>query len=460
MSSQEIHPASYRDPSGFVYRRDGQLYRQINPSYADTYRRISASGLYEELISDGLLIPHREVDRDFAYTPDAAVVLEPEPLPFISHPQEWCFSALREAAILTLEIQERALAKNFVLKDASAYNIQFVGTRPIFIDTLSFEPYRDGRPWAAYEQFCRHFLVPLCLMRYRDLRLGRLFRAFPDGIPVELASRLLPARTWLHPIWAIHIHSRRFLSDNRGQKQVDSGGATVSRSGLAGIVDSLASGIQGLDAPSVSSEWSDYYAEQPSYSSKGIRSKELIVQRWLRRDSLSTVWDLGANTGRFSQLAAVAAPVVVALDADEGAVELAYRRFKDEQEEAVLPLVADIADPTPGFGWNGVERASLLDRGPADLGLALALVHHLVLRRNLPLERIADTLARTARRLVFEWIPPDDPKVGELAGNRTALLERYSRRRFDAAMRDRFDVLEEAQIADSRRSLLLMERID
>ncbi len=187
--------ASYRDPSGFVYTRDGTLYRQVNRVFQGHYRAFLDSGLYTELEEGRLLVPHREVSLDLAASPDAVAVLEPERVEFISYPYEWSFGQLRDAALLTLELQERALAKGFTLRDASAYNVQFVAGRPLFIDTLSFEPREAGAPWAGYRQFCEHFLVPLALMSRVDVRTGTLLRSHLEGIPLELGSRLLPRST-------------------------------------------------------------------------------------------------------------------------------------------------------------------------------------------------------------------------------------------------------------------------
>ena len=185
-------PGSFRDPSGFLFHRDQVLYRQINPCYRETYERLIASGLYRESVASSLLIAHEEVDADKLSRDGAYKVIQPQPVPFISYPYEWSFSQLKDAALLTLELQHRALAKDLSLKDASAYNIQFLDGRPIFIDTLSFEPDREGSPWVAYRQFCQHFLAPLALMSHVDIRLNCLLRTSIDGIPLDLANSLLP----------------------------------------------------------------------------------------------------------------------------------------------------------------------------------------------------------------------------------------------------------------------------
>ena len=202
--------ASFRDPSGFVFRRGGVLYRQVNPPYREDYDHLMSSGLYEALASDGLLVAHVERPSVPPHEPGAYRILQPDPVPFLSYPYEWCFGALKAAALLTLEIQRRALAHEMVLKDASAYNVQFMGSRPLFIDTLSFARYQPGRPWVAYRQFCEHFLAPLLLISRVDPRLGRMQAVHLDGIPLDLASRLLPGRTWLRlsPLLHVHLHAR------------------------------------------------------------------------------------------------------------------------------------------------------------------------------------------------------------------------------------------------------------
>ncbi|MCJ7513764.1 MAG: hypothetical protein MUO23_12440, partial [Anaerolineales bacterium] len=198
--------ASFRDPSGYLFERNGKLFRQVNRSYQADFDRLIASGLYAELTGVGLIIPHIESPA----APDepglAYRVIEPEPVPFISYPYEWSFGQLQTAALTTLSIQKRALSKGMSLKDSSAYNIQFHHGRPVLIDTLSFETYREGEPWDAYRQFCQHFLAPLALMAHTDIRLGQLLRVYIDGIPLDLASRLLPRKTRFSFSLLTHLH--------------------------------------------------------------------------------------------------------------------------------------------------------------------------------------------------------------------------------------------------------------
>ena len=201
---------SFRDPSGFVFERQGELYRQVNVIHAEHYDHLVASGLYDHLVRSGLLIPHQEVEIPASEPTRAYRVLKPERIDFVSYPYEWSFGQLRDAARVTIKAQAAALDHGMSLRDASAYNIQFQRGHPLLIDTLSFEKLPEGSPWVAYRQFCQHFLAPLALMSHRDVRLGQLLRIHLDGIPLDLAVRLLPWRTRLRPSLLLHLflHAR------------------------------------------------------------------------------------------------------------------------------------------------------------------------------------------------------------------------------------------------------------
>ena len=207
----ERDPGSCRDPGGFIYRRDGVLYRQIGAASIDDWQAFVASGLADKLIAKGRLIGHAEAPLSAAATADARAVIAPEPIEFISYPYEWTFGELKDAGLLTLDVELEALAAGWTLKDASAYNVQFRDGRPVMIDSLSFEPHEDGTPWVAYRQFCEHFLAPLALMARRDVRLASLLRADPDGVPLDLAKGLLPWRTRLNfgLLSHLHLHAKR-----------------------------------------------------------------------------------------------------------------------------------------------------------------------------------------------------------------------------------------------------------
>jgi hypothetical protein len=451
--------SSFRDPGGFVFRRGGRLFRQVNHASRDDYDRLIDSGLCEELTGAGLLIPHEEVDEPAHDPASASKVLAPEPIPFVSYPYEWCFGQLKAAALLTLDIQGRALSRRLSLKDASAFNVQFRGAAPVFIDTLSFEPYAEGRPWVAYRQFCQHFLAPLALMARVDPRLNGLLREHLDGIPLDLAARLLPGSTRFRPGLLLHVHLHAKTKSKFDRQSAPPRSRPFPRSALLGLIDSLRSTVRGLRWEPTGTEWADYYSDT-NYSDAALDEKARLVSSFLDRIAPKTAWDLGANTGRFSRLAADRGASTVAFDVDPGAVERNFREASSRGERTVLPLLFDLTNPSPALGWHSRERLSLIDRGPADAVLALALVHHLAIGHNIPLAKVAEFLADVGRSLVIEFVPKTDSQVGRLLVVREDIFPGYTREGFEAAFVRRFATEDVATIAGTERILYLMRRRD
>jgi len=465
-----IDPASFRDPYGYVFRRDGVLYRAIQPVAAADWAAFEERGLASGLIEDGLLVGHTSVAVDLAPLRGAAFVIQPRELALISYPYEWAFSQLREAALLTLEAHRRALEAGMWLRDASAYNVQFDRGRPILIDSLSFEVADTAAPWPAYRQFCKHFLAPLALMAHRDLRCGLMLRDFIDGLPLDLVAGLLPVRTRLGGLLPhLHLHAS---ADRRVQRMEITGADAAARSATSApnrgasrpmsvtrhlaLLDSLRRTVEGLRLEP-GGHWLSYTRET-SYSAQGAESKRQIVERMLAAAGGKVIWDLGANVGTYSDLAAGSGRQVIAFDQDPSVVELHWRTLSPEARESVLPLVTDLTNPSPALGWAHQERRSLLERGPADVAMALALVHHLAIGNNVPLPRIADLLAHAGRRLVVEFVPREDPMVGQLLASRRDVFTDYSLEAFRVAFDRAFVTLDEAPVADSLRTLFLMER--
>ncbi len=448
--------SSFRDPSGFVFSRAGVLYRQVNRVFQDEFEAVTASGLYDELARQRLLIPHETVSLELAATADAVRVLQPEPVDFISYPYEWSFGQLRDAALLTLDIQERALVRGMTLRDASAYNIQFHGGRPVFIDTLSFEPRKEGAAWQAYRQFCEHFLVPLALMSAVDIQLGTLLRTALDGIPLELGQRLLGGRSWRRPGLLFHVRLHA-MAQRRYRDRTPGTGALrpVTAQTVLGLVRSLRGVVQGLTWSPGGTEWSDYTTDN-NYTDEASRSKRELVTSMLQGRGVRTVWDLGANTGEYSRAARALGPRVVAFDLDPAAVERNYRRVRAEGEAGILPLRMDLTNPSPALGWAHRERMSLEERGPADALLALALVHHLAIGHNLPLERIAGFFARLGRMLVIEFVPKSDSQVQRMLRSRADIFPSYTREGFEAAFQSSFRIEAVEPVAASERLMYLM----
>jgi len=450
-------PSSFRDPSGFLFFREGSIYRQVNTVYKEDYDRLMSCGLYEALVDTRVLIPHQEVDVESVKSDEAYKVIEPEPVPCISYPYEWCFSQLKDAALATLKIQKISLDHGMSLKDCSAYNIQFRKGRPLFIDTLSFEKYREGEPWVAYRQFCQHFLAPLALMSCKDIRLNQLLRVHIDGVPLDLASSLLPFRTRFVFSLLSHIHLHAKSQKYYAGKTVDTSTHRMAHRSFLGLIDSLESAVKKLTWEPQGTEWAEYYKDT-SYSPNALRHKRELASELLDRVNAKIVWDLGANVGMFSRIAAGKGIATVSFDIDPAAVEKNYLECVRRGETNILPLVFDLTNPSPNIGWENQERMSLLERGPADTVLALALIHHLAISNNLPLERIASFLGRICSSLIIEFVPKSDSQVERLLSTREDIFPEYTQEAFESEFGRYFSIQSSVRIRDSERTLYLMRK--
>jgi hypothetical protein len=451
-------PASFRDPSGFLFQQDGVIYRQVNLVYKDDYDLLMSSGLYQALVDDNLLIPHEEVSIEPPVPELVYKIIKPEPIPFISYPYEWCFSQLRDAALTTLKIQRKALEFGMILRDSSAYNIQFKNGRPVFIDTLSFGKYHEGQPWVAYRQFCQHFLAPLALMSYKDIRLSQLLQVYIDGLPLDLTSCLLPWRTHLRFSLLSHIHLHARSQKRFADKPINVRQYRLSRYAFLGILNNLESTVKKLKWQPKGTEWADYY-QDINYSPQAFEHKKTIVAGFLDKVRPTTVWDLGANVGIFSHLASDRGIPTISFDVDPAAVEKNYLDCLARDDTSILPLVIDLTNPSPGIGWENKERMSLKERGPADAVLALALVHHLAISNNVPLSRIARFFSDICHWLIIEFVPKSDSQVQRLLATREDIFPNYTRQAFEQEFSRYFTIDDSADIPESQRTLYLMRQI-
>ena len=415
------------------------------------------SGLYDELVDGGLLIPHCElIDRAAPREKQAYKIIQPEKIPFISYPYEWCFSQLKSAALLTLDVQRKAMARGMSLKDCSAFNIQFKGYQPVLIDTLSFTHYRKGTYWQAYRQFCQHFLAPLALMSMVDVRLNNLSQTFLDGIPLDLASRLLPTRSHFNLSLLMHIHLHAGFQKKYQVNQKGKVKAAVTQNGMLGIIDNLYACISALNCKPQDTHWANYYA-RTNYSSPSMEDKRRKVSSYLELAAPITVWDVGCNRGDFSQIASAKGANVISFDSDHASIEMNYMNGVKTKASKLLPLIIDISNPTPAVGWNGEERQAFVQRGPADVIMALAVLHHLVIAGGIPLRKIAELFAEQCTFLIVEFIPKSDTYVKDMLQNREDIFFEYTHLGFLNAFEKYFRVIKEDKLRETERTVFLMK---
>jgi hypothetical protein len=432
-------PSSYRDNDGFVFEMNGQVYRQINPQYQVHYNTLMQNGLYDELVKKKWMVAHTEVENTNAVSEGSKVIF-PEQIQFISYPYEWSFDMWKDAALLTLHIATAALQKEMMLKDATPFNVQFYNGKPVFIDTLSFENYEEGQTWTAYRQFTECFLAPLLLMHY----------CHPDG-----NKFLLPKRSHWNVNTFLHIHLQAKLSGK--QKETSSGVQNnFSKQKLQNLLKGLEGFVQKLSIKKIKTTWDDYYTDT-ILGEAYLKVKTTLVQSYINQIDFKTVIDLGANDGHFSLLFSLDKKIV-ATDFDSNCINELYLQIKKEGRSNILPLINNLTTPSPAIGWANAERESITTRLKADLVLALALVHHLAIANNVPLNLIARWLKPMGKMLIIEFVPKSDEKVKLLLQNREDIFADYHVENFKYIFTGHYEILKEEKVGNTNRILFLMKR--
>ncbi|MGZ5190968.1 MAG: hypothetical protein ACXWCZ_08085 [Flavisolibacter sp.] len=447
------HSSSYRDPSGFLFHHSGILYRQVNKVFMEDFDQFNSGGLYQRLIEKKLFVPHKIIHENLTGSNDWYLTLEPEFIPFISYPYEWSFDMLKDAALLTIELAEEAMKSGMMLKDASSFNVQWHEGRMIFIDTLSFEKYDESKPWIAYRQFCEHFFVPLCLMHYLKEPLQNLLIAYPDGIPLQLAKKMLPFKSRFHLNVFLHVHLHASISEKPPQKNNTL--KPFSAQKLKNLLRSLKETIQSFSLDKRSGVWSGYY-EEAIQREDYVTQKKNIIAEWSSQLDYKTAIDLGANEGEFSQLIAKPGKTIISADFDHYSVNHLYQVTKNKKIKNILPLILDLAHPSPALGVNNRERFSFRERFTTDLVLALALIHHLAIGKNIPFDKIAELFSAAGKYLIVEFIPKTDEKIQIMLQQKRDVYQWYSLENFLTTFSQYYRIMKSVEAGSSKRILYLM----
>jgi hypothetical protein len=464
-------PGSFRDPDSTVVHAGGQVLRGLRGSSADAWKLLAASDFFTKLTGEGRICATEALEEGAvaALGPEAAallgrwpVVLRHERIPLVSYPYEWSFSMLRDAARSHLEILEAALAEDLTLKDGSAYNLQWQGAHPVFIDVGSFEPLREGEPWAGYRQFCQTFLYPLMLQAHLGVDFQPWLRAQVDGIEAAQMRQLLGGRHVSKPGVLKHVRLHAGL-DRRNQQRTtqevrgELRAAGFSKELTLATVRNLRKLVDRLDWRPTPSHWADY-RHTCTYAQEERDRNEAFVRAALAaaRDAggLELVVDLGANDGAYARVAAEHAGYVLAVEGDPGVTDELYQALRRDRERRVLPLVMDLANPSPGVGWRNLERPAFLERARPAGVLCLALVHHLAIGRNVPLPEVVEWLAAFGGPLVVEFVDPADPMAARLLANKPAgLFGDYRRDTFEHLLGEHFTITAREELPSGTRTL-------
>lgn len=453
---------SYRDPTGRIYEIEGGIVRALDDRGLADHEAVAASGFFRRAVDAGQLIGTRMASSELT---EAAIdlgwagALEHDRVPVLSYPYEWSFSMRRDAALLHLQLVRDAAEEGIGCKDGSAYNVQFVGASPVFIDVGSFEP-RIADGWPGYRQFCQHLLFPLLIEAHLRVDPAPWLRGSIEGIALEDAARLLRGRQLLRRGVVANVAVQALIA-RRSSDRPDRGRSAVASSQaqqlVVGLVDRLRRVIEDLPAPEAATAWTDYGA-RGHYERAALDAKDAFVRRAVEAGRPRQVVDLGCNDGRFSRIAAASGARVLALDADRAVIDRLYRDLASERS-SILPLVADLADPSPSTGWASAERSGLLDRLHGDLVLSLAVIHHLIIGRNVPAASVLDLLATIGPTHVLEVPHRADPMVRRLLDAKPDHVHRgYRRSALLALVEERFEVIDELVLPGGTRTLLHLRR--
>lgn len=455
MKVSKRHPASFRDPAGFVFEQEGLFYRQVNQLYATHYDKLMHSGLYASLVKEKKLLPHTETESVIADPSRWYKTLLPEQLTFISYPYEWCFNQWKDAALLTLSIVKKSIGHGLILKDATPFNIQFIGTDPVWIDTLSFETYDETKAWIAYRQFVECLVAPLLVARHLTPDLQKIMMVYPEGIPLKIVAKLLPLKSRLNLNTLMHIILPSAMAGNK--KTPSNNNPVFNKQKLLHIIDNLNAFVESLKTGNESSVWNNYY-EETVLSDAYVEEKMILLKQWIQELPVQSVLDVGTNTGYYAQMTAAAGKFTIAVDADTACINRLYETARQNKLTNLMPLTIDITHPTPAIGWGNQERASFLSRTRTDCCLALALIHHLAIGRNIGFDQMAELFSTIAPWLIIEFIPKSDPKITLLLGNRPDIFADYHEDSFTMAFATRFVILKRQVLTHTGRILFLMQR--
>jgi hypothetical protein len=440
-----------------VFTTPDGVYRVLSATGLEDWQALAGTRVWRELQDERRVVATEPAALDGVpdlLAGEPAGLLRHERLPFVSYPYEWPFSMLKDAALLQLDICRRALDEHVALKDATPYNVQWRGTSPVFIDVGSFERLRPTEPWAGYRQFCMQFLYPLMLQAYKDLPFHAALRGSLDGIAPHDARAALAGERFRRGVLSnVLLHARleeRYASAEGREVKRELGRAGFSKELLAANFGKLEKLVRRLDWKPGETAWSGY-SEDNTYDDAAAARKAEFVRAATARRRAGLAWDVGCNDGRYARIAAESADLVVALDGDHATVDALYRRLREERREDILPLVMSVTDPSPDLGWRGRERASLERRGPPDLTLCLAVVHHICIAGNVPVSELLDWLRSLGSALVIEFPDRSDPMVQRLlGGKREGSNPDYERAVFERALSERFTIERSAAVSETR----------
>jgi hypothetical protein len=448
--------SSYRDPDGYIVHANDDIYRCVvnpgSPILLNEYKPF-----FDKAVEKGLLVGFHSSDSEPAEIENSEKYLKLQKLPFISYPYEWGFEQLKSSALLTLDLCLLALEYGLTLKDATAFNTQLFKGKMVFIDHTSFEKTDGKLPWAPYSQFCRHYLAPLLVCSKTGQFSNKLFRIELDGLDLKYACDVLPFSQRFNPSVFIHIYLHHRMinkyKENKDSDQIKK--IKARRTGdQKAYLTHLRQVILKIKPPEYSTAWCDYY-DHTNYQDASFKMKEALIHQILsgKNRKYKSIWDVGANNGHFSRLAAPYAENVISMDIDYAAIDHNVRANLAGNIENIFPVVMDVTNPSPSLGFGLAERKPLHERSQPELILALALIHHLAVTHNIPFSLMAEQFSSYNSDMIVEYVGRDDSQFQRLLNGKEHSYEEYNLQNFEDCFSSFFDIAEKFSIEGTSRIL-------
>lgn len=462
------NPGSFRDPANCVYEGPDFVLRGVDEKTLSDFQALSDQPFFQKFMREGSVVetqivaPGADPAADRIRAEGWAGVLRHKKIPFVTYSYEWPFSMLKDAALLQLRLVEAATKHGWTLKDATPYNIQWDGAKPVFIDIPSFEPREDGAPWVGYRQFCSMFLIPLMMRAHLGIDYLPFIRSQIDGIPPTQAAKFFSGFKKLKSGVMAHVILPAKVEEGIAKRERDRAQAkqrTAPKHSLPmvlGLIQGLARTVKSLKSDIAHTDWSQYDTSH-SYEDADFAAKKDFVQRHVSAARPVSVWDIGCNTGTFSRIASQAASFVVSVDGDHDAIERLYLAERKDNAHKILPLVMNLANISPAQGWAGRERQAFDGRAKPGFVLVLALIHHMRISANIPVRLFMEWLRALDAPLVIEFVDRSDEMVKKLLTNRKDVFDDYTLDNFKAVTQSLFTIRDQRPLKNGDRVIFYLE---
>jgi len=454
---------SFRDPASKIYEivdksgKPVRILRGLREDSVNNYKELSKKVFFEKFFKSEML-----VNSELNLTDDQDInkikndgwnaVVEHEVLDFISYPYEWSFSMLKDAALLHLFIIKKSFENSWILKDSSAYNVQWKNGKPIFIDLTSFIPCSEDYEWTGYRQFCSMFLIPLLIKKNLDLDINNILRSNLEGIPLEVGSKYFQSYNKFRKGVFSHIFIPNILNSFiKDDKKKIKRKIKQKKNHILSLMNSMYSLIQGLDYSKKKSIWLGY-DKKNSYEDEDRILKEKFILNNIEGKKLNSLWDIGCNNGHYSKLLKNNFKRIISFDSDHEVIEDLYLSEKQHIQSNITPLVINFANPSPNQGWNN-ELKKLEERSKPDFILCLAFIHHARLSSNIPLEQILDWLHSLNSKIIIEFVDRDDEMVIKLLDSKEEKYEDYDKEKFIRLLSSKFEIIDRQPLKNNKREL-------